>query len=382
MTRLSTHLLGLLATSTSKAVGLTVPRIAQHLYGGPLELVSLLDGLMENDWKQRPAVEAMADVPAGEKSVVLRATTPDSLLTRADFHFMYPVKRDRVYKVDGPLQFTVVKRRGANMVFGGAYYLVFRNYRDACVYWMETRGKRLNGGGMAMEFVGMDEVVGGLLSTLNEVKSANEANIVQNSTLNTLNEVKSASEKSFVQSATEASVVQNTQNSNSTLISTLNASDVPSTAPGDQVGSLNTPTTKDGLAASIINYRSQNPSYSPESYTTTDPHYNLLNQLINNRLRQRLVLVKNLPVNLSHFSLMKLLWNYDFPSDKDHRQWFTSIAQDARRQTTLTLIEFADSKNANRFVRNFHGKPWDSMYNSTKKEIKLYGPVLCEVIGM
>lgn len=347
------RLLELLYNSTSKAVGANVAKITQHLYGGGgAGMKSTLDELMENDWKQKPKVEAMKDISriagaAGVKSTVLKVTSADSFLTKSDFNFLYPVKRDRQYKVDGNLQFTVVKKRhSSNLVFGGGYYLVFRNYNEACLYMLETIGKRLNGGRIDLGFAGVGEVVDGV-----STKWLQPANSSEQS-------------ESGQTRQSESLTSQTTTSTNSSLTaSSLTASSPAAT-----------------LINNILNYKTQNPNYDPEKYTTTDPHYNLLNQLINTKLRRRSVLVRNLPINLSHFSLMKLLWNYDFPPLRDLRLCFTTVVQDARRQTTLTLIEFADSKNALRFVRNFHGKPWDSMHNSTKKEIKLYGPVLCEVI--
>lgn len=97
--------------------------------------------------------------------------------------------------------------------------------------------------------------------------------------------------------------------------------------------------------------------------------------------RQSMVLVKNLPFGLSKHALPKILWDYNLATSHGtgiHPDCITSVISDPVNQVSLTLIRFADRTNAIRFIRNFHGRKWESI--QTKKEKKLYEPILCEIL--
>lgn len=160
------RLANLLFTTTSREVAPKVPKMKKFLYdiendSGPLPS-SILDGLLLNLWKQRPINEAPNDLPTNKRHVasnILQFPCTSAYIKPQDFKSLFPVHRERQYEIpkDQDLKFQVVKLRNpTNLCFENAYYLIFRNYIEACVYLNETNHKQVNGLGLNLKFVEMD----------------------------------------------------------------------------------------------------------------------------------------------------------------------------------------------------------------------------------
>lgn len=316
MTKPPGHLLGMLYNQTAPKVARQVPRISKKLYDSGDISGSALDGLMANDWKQKPFAAAIADVNT-VPTHVLKFRCPDSYITRSDFLNLYPIQRDRMYQVDGHLKpFTVVKsRNAANLLFNGAYYLVFRNHNHACTYLLETKGKKINGFELQLAF-------------------ANPLKELRNLSLPFLDEQWS-------------------------------------TAPAPEF-ELAITNTRYAEAYTLLKTSKEQMLKEDD----VEPQFMHLNQFMDYPNRIRTVLVRNLPFGLAKSTLPRLLWDYDFLDVADQSKCFAEVYSDARAQAHLSLIRFADAHNAKRFVRNFHGMPWVQK----KDEKKLYEPLLCEVL--
>lgn len=335
----SNRLLGLLHDGASKVVASRIPVVSKVLYESSVENTqSALDGLLENQWRFKPVLEAVKDVPASLKpSNVLRWRTPTTLVTAQDLHNCFPLLRERKYwlphKLAFGVPFYVVKSRSpVTLLPTGSYYLVFPNYNLACVYWLETRGKSLNGLDLDLEFVGMrpDHLKYMLSPWLDP-----HASPVSDPGL--------AVGKAPLRVLFEASKLKSQWL--------------------DQIAHI-----------------TSNTAYRPQDYLDKahDPLYGPLLQLIDVKGRNCTVLVRNLPFNLSKHTLPKLLWDYDFPSNIARSACFKRVVSDPYKQASLMLIRFADPDNAERFVRNFHGRRWEIL--QLDREKAFYEPLLCEVV--
>lgn len=117
-----------------------------------------------------------------------------------------------------------------------------------------------------------------------------------------------------------------------------------------------------------------------DSYTLldTDPTHDILLSFLDVDVRNRYVLVRNLPIDLSPHALPKLLWDYDLADLPDLSDCFTTVRLDPVNQVHLKVIRFADHTNAQRFVRNYHGKKWHLVQAGDDKPLPK--PILCEVL--
>lgn len=345
----SNRLLNLLYTTTSTEVATKVPIVSKYLYqqdevsGNEKAKRSILDGLMENEWRQKPLETAIEDLPKTsalrKKSNILKFKCQNSFISYNDFYNIYPINRERKYYLSDELRkgirFKVVKARNpVNLLPTGAYYLIFPNYKHACVYWMETVGKQINGFDLNLEFVG---------ATASELKYMSSP-FLDSSINDLLKNHKLRIEKT----------VGNTPIQNIFQLSS----------------------NKSYIIKQIMDLGKQ----KIENYQNidVDPLYAPIVALIDTNSRIALVLVRNLPFGLSKHALPKLLWDYELAPLAKFSNCFTTIINDPLNQVHLNLIRFANKENAQRFVRNFHGKKWESV--QSEKEKKFYEPILCEIV--
>ncbi|KAG7661771.1 uncharacterized protein J8A68_004719 [[Candida] subhashii] len=100
-------------------------------------------------------------------SNILRLKCPNSYITRDDFSRILPMRREQTYvpiMTDGSslsinaFEFLAVKERSNfDLSFQNAYYLIFANQLDACVYLEETRHRVLNGIRLNFQFAEITE---------------------------------------------------------------------------------------------------------------------------------------------------------------------------------------------------------------------------------
>ncbi|RLV91300.1 hypothetical protein JA1_003955 [Spathaspora sp. JA1] len=120
-----------------------------------------------------------------------------------------------------------------------------------------------------------------------------------------------------------------------------------------------------------------NPKYSTlldKASGCEDDNYEILQQLISRDERSKYVRIQNLPFNLKPGTIQKLLWDYNLPNSK-----VIPITKDLTNETNISLIKFNHIMDAQRFVRNFHGKKWDRI-NKKDPEIQFFEPILCEIV--
>lgn len=347
------RLLNLLYETTAKKVARDVPKIQQFLYSKPELLssstklpTSSLDDLKNHDWSKSHFTKAIKDISKNvvkHKSNILKFKCPDSLLSFQDFYNLYPLKYDRQYSLPHsgqPFPFHVIKSRNPlNLLFDGHYYLIFQNYNQACVYWLETTNKVINGFEVNLQFVN---------SNANELKHMSSPFLDEK-----LNE------------SSQASVLEQIKKDKSKV------GEVP-------IKQLFKSSDSQSLILDEILKRDHQSSEFID--ISIDPLFELISKFSNLNSRKRTVLVKNLPYNLLKYSLPKLLWNYDLLQIPDQSKCFTNIILDPTLQINLSLIRFENNENAVRFINNFHGKHWSYIQNSSHKEKKLYDPILCELI--
>ncbi|EGW35705.1 uncharacterized protein SPAPADRAFT_58906 [Spathaspora passalidarum NRRL Y-27907] len=101
-------------------------------------------------------------------------------------------------------------------------------------------------------------------------------------------------------------------------------------------------------------------------------NYKLIAELISSDARSKTVKIQNLPFKLPNTTLRKLLHDYTF-------QRLPPITIDVNNETNIQLMRFGDVHQAQRFVRNFHGKKWDKI-DKRKPEQQFYEPILCEIV--
>lgn len=122
---------------------------------------SVLDELMTNVWNQKPVADAVNDIQVGSKNAklvhsnLLSFPCRNSFITNTDFYNVYPIVRERIYNLDtnDGIKFIAIKKRHPKTLeFMDHYYLLFASYVDACVYYLETANKVINGIPMTLQF--------------------------------------------------------------------------------------------------------------------------------------------------------------------------------------------------------------------------------------
>jgi protein PET54 len=287
---------------------------------------SLLDDLLENDWKQRPVVDVLQDSAFNNvvKTNILRLSCPNSYISHGDFKNVFPINRERQFSLkdeyaDGfPFQ-SVKARDPVTLLFQNAYYLVFQNHIHAAVYYKETVDKTINGINLKWEFVNLN--------------------------------------KSHLRNLVSPYLGPNLPKS--PIKPSWDFESLFSSSP-QKLAHLNTL-----LALPENNYKS----------TELFNNFHLLSSVLDYNSRAITVLVRNLPFGLSKHTLPRLLWDYDLARSNP----IIPLVNDPPKEISLNLLRFQSSKCANRFIRNFHGKRWDTMQHQ-QKEKKLYDPILCEVL--
>lgn len=347
--KVSDRLLNLLYTTTSTEVATKVPIVTKFLYEQSDDSIkhrSVLDGLMENEWKQRPITESVDDLPKLEltrnKSNILKFRCQNSYISATDFYNIYPINRERKYLLSNELRkgirFEVVKARNPlTLLLTGSYYLIFPNYTHACVYWLETLGKNLNGFKLNLEFVNCNSNELKYMSSPYLGDSGDEIPHHKNNKHNIGSDIgKQPVQEIFKHNLSKVSII-------------------------DQLAQLE-----------------NNKSTTSLRNLDHDPNYSLLAKFASLKERHNCVLIRNLPFGLSKHALPKLLWDYDLAFSGDFSKCIKTIINDPIKQSHICLIQFANNTNAKRFVRNFHGKKWESV--QSEKEKLVYEPLLCETI--
>ncbi|ODV76975.1 uncharacterized protein CANTADRAFT_321000 [Suhomyces tanzawaensis NRRL Y-17324] len=344
----SQRLANLLYASTSTEVASKVPIVTKHLYGDlNTHIKSALDGLMENEWNQIPTEAALDLVPANApKSNILQLKCNCSFLTRNDFLNLFPINRERRFllpqELREGLKFQVVKKRDPlTLTFENAYYLIFPNHLQACIYYMETQHKAVNGLAMDFKFEELSRnklkyIMSPFLGPdgLNLLQSMKQSNALNKHTIqNPFHEFQTPSQHISTESILKYAPLK------SEILSQLLKLEVD-------------PKSKD-----------------------VNPNYELLTQLTDASTRANSVLVRNLPFGLSKHTIPRLLWDYDLV----RKSPITTIVNNPVKQTHIQLIRFENSASSERFVRNFHGKKWDTMQHH-QDEKKFYEPILCEIV--
>lgn len=344
MTKLSPgahdRLLNLLYKKTVPEIKTKIPIVKRVLYDPDTATdpqKSVLDELMEYQWDQRPMEEAVADVAKAQlsspRSNILRLDCRNAFVGRTDLHNIFPINRERLYSLPQPLRkgldFHVVKARNPyTLLFTGAYYLVFPNYNQACVYYLETKNKMINGLPLDLQFV----------------------------------------------SPTETHLCK--------MGSPLLHAD-PDMVPSHYLPSF-LANTADAFAKSeeqlqiIRKLQDLDLDRSSHMGTEKDPLYDLLAYFMDVPSRYSTVLVKNLPFGISKPALHNLLWNYEFQTLENPQKSIIRLYADPVKQVSVTLMKFRDERNAQRLVRNYHGRRWEKMLS--RKEKALYEPLLCEIV--
>lgn len=340
------RLLGLLYKKTVPEITTKIPIVKKVLYDLDLSeesKKSVLDELVENQWKQKPMDTAVQDVlkelPDGQTSSILRFSCKNAYVGGLDMQNIFPINRERMYLLEldlrKGLKFEVVKSRNPiNLNFTGAYYLIFPNTAQACVYYMETKSKLINGLTLNLEFI---------KPTHQHLKKMGSPYLQRDiNSILAKNELKVSSDKVGI---TPIEKIFACSNVKLRIISQLQQLDE---------------------------------DRSRFSGHQTDPVFELLTYFVDAGIRNRLVLVKNLPFGISEPALENLLWDYDLDNQDDPQSSITRIETDPVTQSSKTLIKFSDATDANRFVRNFHGRRWKKMLS--RKDKALYEPLLCEIV--
>lgn len=352
----SDRLLNLLYTTTSHEVQSKVPYMSKVLYNlGQVQVTdkqeehrSILDDLQANDWRQKPASEAVKDLAVLNKNFlptnVLKFKSANSFVQAWDFYNIFPINRERSYLLPSKLrkkgvEFEVVKARDpSTLLYNGSYYLIFPNHILASIYWLETQLKTINGMGVNFEFIKPTE---------------SELRYMSSPHLDT--KLAGSSELHYK----SHSILGN----------------------GQAVPIRNMFKTSVSKLALIEEIVSDSKSYEEnfQEIEEINPTFHLLKKFIDIESRLNTVLVRNLPFGLSKFALPKLLWDYDLAPLPRVSDCFSIIAKDPLMQISLLMIRFADQENARRFVRSFHGRLWPGGVQN-KQEMPMDQPLICEII--
>lgn len=314
-----------------------IPVVLRRLYElDPEEPTSsILEEVWDNGPKQKNPLQAREDVskvvPDAPKSNILRFECRNAYIGRRDFYNIQAIPRERLYSYPAALtkglRFNVVKARNpANLLFNGAYYLMFQNHLQACLYYMETRDRVVNGFDLELEFVTPLE------KHLSRIGSPILEELILREYLKTLS-LRASFKDIFSKSEQKSRIIKELQ---------------------------------------------QVEGFTDELVAEPHPNYSLLESFAGIPSRYQLVLVRNLPFGFSTLTLSTLLWDYAFFDKVNLQNSWKDIICDPLTQTHLSLIHFGDEQSAMRFVRNYHGRRWDPI--SKNREKQLYQPVLCEIV--
>ncbi|KAG2731900.1 hypothetical protein G9P44_005487 [Scheffersomyces stipitis] len=352
----SQRLMNLLHKTSTSEVAPKIGAVSRFLYeseASPEPSRSYLDGIMENEWNQREMVQAVSEIPSEcKRTNILKFECPNSLITKADFANIYPINRDRLFKLgrqfDKGLEFEVVKARNpVSLMFSNSYYLVFPNFVHSAVYFRETANKQINGHRLKLTFVE---------PTIDELKYMVSPFL--------------ASDYRDMLSRMEEHVEHNVNVQ--TPFSSLLSKDLSQIAFRD-IYKYNPTTSK--IISSLLK-QSQPLEEELMNVESVNPNFKSLTKLINSPVRASTVLVRNLPFGLSKHTIPRLLWNYEL----NLKNPVTSVVQDPVKQINIQLIRFLNPTGATRFVHNFHGRRWDTIQHQ-RQEKKLYDPIFCEIIN-
>lgn len=334
------RLLNLLYKKTVPEIRPRIPAVKRVLYEQPIAPPgkSALDSLMKYLWWQDPMENAMEEItkkiPKIPKSNVIELRCKNAFVGKDDLINMFPVAEERQYNLEGDLEkgleFHVIKARNpVSLLFLGSYYLVFPNYNQACVYYLETQGKHINGLEMDLNFLKITE---------NHLKRMSSPFLHHPTPIENFDYL-------------------------SDNYGRVSISDLFQKSP-NQLFNLKEIL---GIPRKKSKFVSQN----------VDPMYNILNEYLGKQFRNRLVIVRNLPLGVTGPGLESLLWDYEFENEDNPQASITNLFSNASTHITLALMKFKDHKNAKRFVRNYHGRKWEKVTN--RKEKSLYEPILCEI---
>lgn len=339
------RLLGLLYKKTAPEINTKVPIVKRVLYDLDLSeesKKSVLDELLENQWRQKPMDSAVEDVRNSTKTPVsnlIRFSCQNAYVGAQDVESIFPINRERHYYLDlelrkGLLFETIKARNPINLSFTGAYYMIFQNTTQACVYYMETKSKLINGMDLNMEFVQPHS-----------------------------NHLKKMASPYFDRDINRILATHK-----------LNvASDKVGVTPIEDIFACS-----QFKLRTIAQLQQLDEDRTRFSGHHVDPLFELLVFFVDTNIRNRLVLVKNLPFGISEPALENLLWDYELDNQDDPQSSITRIETDPVTQSSRTLIKFNDPSEATRFVRNFHGRKWEKMLS--RKDKALYEPLLCEIV--
>lgn len=329
----SKRLVQLLYKTTSTEIAPKLAYITKYLYEHQQQQPqkSLLDDLTENQWKQKPLIRVVDEklLQPFLKSNILKFKCHNGYINNDNFHNLFPINRERKYNIDGDnrktgFEFYAIKSRNpVNLIFEGFYYLIFKNYIEAAVYYIETKNKLINGVNLHLEFIDVNE------SELKHMVSPYLGSDISNKMIPHL---------------------------------------------------ARTPTGKmlfpDFLkhTPKKLNLVNKILKLPKNDYNSLDQfnNFQLLINLIELNSRKSCVLVKNLPFDMKKSTLLKLLWDYKLAE----KEPIIPLILDPSRETSLYLFRFQNVNCATRFMRNYHGKRW----NTINHEKKLYEPILCEII--
>lgn len=338
------RLLNVLYSKTVPEIGHKMSAVKRVLYDEePVSHpeTSILDDMMRGRKDQKQMLDAMAltesRISGIAKSNILRLNCPVAQIATSDLLNIYPSSQDRQFALPtdlsrGPVFHSIKARNPFNLQFLGSHYLLFPNYNQACVYYMESKGKVINGFEMDLDFV---------LPTENHLKHIGSPLLHLNNKVPTEN-LEQLSE-SYKQMACE---------------DIFHASD-----------------RQLKIIAELNNIEKDRSTYQN---LDTDPLYGIMRYFADIPSRYSTVVVRNLPFGITKPALNQLLWNYDFKTEENPQNSIRILHSDTISQSTLVLIAFKDVLNARRFVRNYHGRQWDKM--SKLKLKSLYEPIRCEIV--
>ncbi|KAL7665678.1 RRM domain-containing protein [[Candida] zeylanoides] len=332
----SDRLLSLLYSATSVEVANKTPLVTKFIHdhqpqdrppSSPRKITpthrSILDDLMENDWNQKPLSQAEVDLPklasTQIKSNILKFKCKNNYISGDTFLNLYPIKRERKYQLPPD----IVNRGPALAAIKG------RDPQD-----LHPLGLYY------LIFKDFTQAAAYWLETLGKVTNGFDLHL--EFTKLTSEDVSQISSPHLDMLA-GIGVQQNN-------------------GLGSRV---------EWARERVSDIKTSDPS-SPLVYELED--ILALSQYL---IRKSTVLVKNLPFGLSKHALPKVLWDYQL-RHLDYSHSIRTVVNDPINQLHLKMISFADEQNARRFVRNFHGRKWDSV--QTAKEKMLYEPILCEVV--
>ncbi|OBA23419.1 hypothetical protein METBIDRAFT_34970 [Metschnikowia bicuspidata var. bicuspidata NRRL YB-4993] len=337
----SDRLLNLLYKKTVPEAKPRIPAVKRVLYDDEFPSdpsQSVLDGLMKYQWRRKPMTDAIdkvcTTVPGISKSNVLRLGCKNAFVGKADLVNLFPIVAEREYLLDKPLEnglnFHFIKARNPiSLLFLAAYYLVFPNFNQACVYYLETLGKQINGLDLDLQFLAL-----------------------------TSNELKRMASPVLENPRPIENFMYRSENYGSTPIT-----DIFSSSPIQLK-------TVEHLVECLKDR-------SLFVHQEIDPLFTILGTFLGQSFRQRLVIVRNMPLGVTGPAIESLLWDYEFENEDNPQASITNLYSDASAQITIALLKFKDQRNAKRFVRNYHGRKWNKV--TTRKEKSFYEPILCEI---